>query len=158
MLRTTAKISLIEFFTCFTVRLYAVSTSHETIHGAYNLIHLSIVSISGNVLRVLDGNVVVVLDPTEKAREKDVLRMNRSREKRFAFDYAFGPNISSTRVYENTTKFLIEGVINGFNATVFAYGATGAGELWRKKSNSRLQTFPHWYLTSPFLCPHVCMI
>jgi len=28
-------------------------------------------------------------------------------------------------VYEKTCKFLIPGVINGFNATVFAYGATG---------------------------------
>ena len=28
-------------------------------------------------------------------------------------------------VFEKTTKFLIKNVINGFNATVFAYGATG---------------------------------
>ena len=28
-------------------------------------------------------------------------------------------------VYEKTTKFLIPNVVNGYNATVFAYGATG---------------------------------
>jgi len=28
-------------------------------------------------------------------------------------------------VYERTCKILIPGVINGYNATVFAYGATG---------------------------------
>ena len=84
---------------------------------------------TNNVLRVLDNNVVVVLDPTEKRREKDILRMNRSREKHFAFDYAFGPNITTEKVYQKTTKLLIEGVINGFNATVFAYGATGAGKV-----------------------------
>jgi kinesin family protein 18/19 len=33
-------------------------------------------------------------------------------------------------VYENTTLFLIEGVIGGYNATVFAYGATGAGKTY----------------------------
>jgi len=33
-------------------------------------------------------------------------------------------------VYEHTTKFLLEGVANGFNATVFAYGATGAGKTY----------------------------
>lgn len=27
-----------------------------------------------------------------------------------------------------TTQFLVEGVLNGFNSTVFAYGATGAGK------------------------------
>ena len=43
---------------------------------------------TGNVLKVLDRNIVVVLDPTEKAREKDILRAHRSREKQFAFDYS----------------------------------------------------------------------
>ena len=31
-------------------------------------------------------------------------------------------------VFKNTTKFLCEGVLNGFNSTVFAYGNTGAGK------------------------------
>lgn len=31
-------------------------------------------------------------------------------------------------VYQATTKSLIEGVISGYNATVFAYGPTGEGE------------------------------
>jgi kinesin family protein 18/19 len=33
-------------------------------------------------------------------------------------------------VFENTTKPLISGVTNGYNATVFAYGATGAGKTY----------------------------
>lgn len=34
-------------------------------------------------------------------------------------------------VYEATTKSLIEGVISGYNATVFAYGPTGMESgLW----------------------------
>ena len=31
-------------------------------------------------------------------------------------------------MFELTTQFLVEGVLNGFNSTVFAYGATGAGK------------------------------
>jgi kinesin family protein 18/19 len=31
-------------------------------------------------------------------------------------------------VYQATTKSLIEGVISGYNATVFAYGPTGEGK------------------------------
>jgi len=36
--------------------------------------------------------------------------------------------LSQHNVFNNTTKFLLEGVVNGYNATVFAYGATGAGK------------------------------
>ncbi|KAL3669876.1 hypothetical protein V7S43_005253 [Phytophthora oleae] len=52
----------------------------------------------------------------------------RSREKRYAFDYVFTPQDGQQKVYQHTTKFLIHGVLNGFNATVFAYGCTGAGK------------------------------
>lgn len=31
-------------------------------------------------------------------------------------------------IFEKTTQNLIDGIIYGFNATVFAYGATGAGK------------------------------
>lgn len=31
-------------------------------------------------------------------------------------------------VYNGTTKNLVQDVLNGYNATVFAYGATGAGK------------------------------
>ncbi|POM80475.1 Kinesin-like protein [Phytophthora palmivora] len=54
----------------------------------------------------------------------------RYREKRYAFDYVFNPQDGQQKVYQNTTKFLIHGVLNGFNATVFAYGCTGAGKTY----------------------------
>lgn len=31
-------------------------------------------------------------------------------------------------MFEGTTKHLIDGVLEGMNATTFAYGATGAGK------------------------------
>jgi kinesin family protein 18/19 len=83
-----------------------------------------------SILEVMDGKVVVVKDPKEKENASDILRQNRSREKRYAFDYAFGPGSSSETVFRNTTEFLIDGVLSGFNATVFAYGATGAGKTF----------------------------
>ncbi|KAF4149953.1 Kinesin motor domain [Phytophthora infestans] len=54
----------------------------------------------------------------------------RRREKRYAFDYVFSANDGQQKVYQQTTKFLIHGVLNGFNATVFAYGCTGAGKTF----------------------------
>lgn len=38
------------------------------------------------------------------------------------------PSSLQEMVYQATTKSLIEGVISGYNATVFAYGPTGEGE------------------------------
>jgi kinesin family protein 18/19 len=83
--------------------------------------------IKKSCVRVLETNVVVIMDP---ALEKpDVLRVNRTREKQYAFDYVFDPASSQETVYNKTTKFLIHGVLDGFNATVFAYGQTGSGKV-----------------------------
>jgi len=79
-------------------------------------------------LKVIDGKCVLLLDPANQFDANDVFRNNRNKEKQYAFDYAFGQEVDTVTVFENTTKFLIPGVLNGFNATVFAYGATGAGK------------------------------
>ncbi|XP_050391529.1 kinesin-like protein KIF19 isoform X3 [Patella vulgata] len=74
----------------------------------------------------VENNMVVLLDPTED--HDDILRANRSREKQFVFDCTFDGSANQEDVYEATTKELIPNVITGYNATVFAYGATGAGK------------------------------
>ena len=79
-------------------------------------------------VRVLDSKVVVILDPA--TQKPDVLRVNRTREKQYAFDYVFEPSSSQDATYHHTTKFLIHGVLDGFNATVFAYGQTGSGKTF----------------------------
>jgi kinesin family protein 18/19 len=75
-----------------------------------------------NIIRVINGKVVVVMDPTQD--KLDVLRVNRSKEKQYAFDLVFDVNSSQEEVYYKSTKFLIHGVLDGYNATVFAYGQT----------------------------------
>ncbi len=80
--------------------------------------------IKKSCVRVLDSKVVVIMDPNE-GDKVDVLRVNRTREKQYAFDYVFDASSSQESVYNHTSKFLIHGVLDGFNATVFAYGNTG---------------------------------
>lgn len=46
----------------------------------------------------------------------------------FSFLVAFSEKATQVDVFEKTTKTLVDSVIKGFNATVFAYGATGAGK------------------------------
>ena len=47
------------------------------------------------ILRVLDRKVVVVMDPGITAAD-DYLRLNKSKEKRYAFDYVFDENCGQT--------------------------------------------------------------
>ena len=55
---------------------------------------------------------------------------NQIKEQQFFFDHVFGKNTSQQEIYTKTTKPLLEGIIEGFNATVFAYGATGSGKTY----------------------------
>ncbi|XP_062936439.1 kinesin-like protein KIF19 [Cynocephalus volans] len=76
----------------------------------------------------VDEQMVVLMDPTEDP--DDILRAHRSREKSYLFDVAFDFTATQEMVYQATTKTLIEGVISGYNATVFAYGPTGCGKTY----------------------------
>uniref|UniRef100_A0A8C6Q6Z3 Kinesin-like protein n=1 Tax=Nothobranchius furzeri TaxID=105023 RepID=A0A8C6Q6Z3_NOTFU len=76
----------------------------------------------------VDDQMVVLMDPMEDP--DDILRAHRSREKTYLFDVAFDFSASQEEVYRATTKGLIEGLISGYNATVFAYGPTGCGKTY----------------------------
>lgn len=62
---------------------------------------------------LLPHQVVVILDPNKVNEEKDVLRAKRSREKQYAFDYVFEETDGQAIVYQRTTNFLIQGVLDG---------------------------------------------
>ena len=52
----------------------------------------------------------------------------RNKDVRYAFDRVFDSTASQTDVFEETCKPLLDGILNGYNASVFAYGATGCGK------------------------------
>jgi len=74
-----------------------------------------------------------VFDPPE---EHNVQRFSKSfapqgkraKDQTFAFDRVFDENTTQADVYEATTRSLLDSVLDGYNATVFAYGATGCGK------------------------------
>ena len=45
----------------------------------------------------------------------------------FAFDKVFGMESDQKSVFEETAVPLVRDVLNGYNATIFAYGQTGTG-------------------------------
>lgn len=52
----------------------------------------------------------------------------RSKDQTYGFDKVFDENVTQGDVYEATTRTLLDSVLDGYNATVFAYGATGCGK------------------------------
>lgn len=72
---------------------------------------------SNKILKIIDN--IVVYDPPKKAESKQ-----------YAFDRVFREDSTQLQVFEQTTKPLISHVLNGYNATVFAYGATGCGKTY----------------------------
>jgi len=79
------------------------------------------------VIKITGSQTVVLEDPHTTAAD-DYLRINKSKERQYNFDQAFDQTAHNREVYERTTRFLIGSVLQGFNATVFAYGATSAGK------------------------------
>ncbi|OMJ15083.1 Kinesin-like protein 5 [Smittium culicis] len=49
---------------------------------------------------------------------------------RFVFDQVYGEDSTQQEVYQGTAQSLIYSVMEGYNATVFAYGATGCGKTY----------------------------
>ncbi|KAI1338741.1 kinesin motor domain-containing protein [Xylariaceae sp. FL0016] len=84
------------------------------------------------VIKVVDDRCLV-FDPPEdnpvhKFSRSVVPQGKKVKDQTFAFDRIFDDNTSQTEVYEATTKNLLDSVLDGYNATVFAYGATGCGK------------------------------
>ncbi|KAH8596661.1 kinesin motor domain-containing protein [Bisporella sp. PMI_857] len=85
------------------------------------------------VIKVIDDKCLV-FDPPE---DNPVTRFSRSvvsnmgkrvKDQTFGFDRVFDENTTQGDVYEATTRSLLDSVLDGYNATVFAYGATGCGK------------------------------
>ena len=77
----------------------------------------------------------MVLLASTKSKKVDHLRSHRNNERQYVFDVVFGPDSSQEDVYNSTTKHLVDNVMAGYNATVFAYGATGGGKTFTMVGN-----------------------
>ena len=48
----------------------------------------------------------------------------------FTFDRVFSSETSQTEVFEHAAKPVVQGVLDGYNGTIFAYGQTGSGKTY----------------------------
>ena len=61
----------------------------------------------------------------------------KQKEIEFEFDFIFSEEITQKEIYEYTTEKLINKVMEGFNATIFAFGATGSGKTYTMVGNNK---------------------
>ncbi|KAJ7047634.1 kinesin-like protein [Mycena alexandri] len=87
-----------------------------------------------DVVQIVDDRILT-FDPDEKDRSRAFMERGfmppgtkRYKDKRFMFDKVFDNEARQQDVYEATAGPLLQNLLDGFNATVFAYGATGCGK------------------------------
>ncbi|CUS24184.1 LAQU0S14e02102g1_1 [Lachancea quebecensis] len=81
-----------------------------------------------NPLSRISENVLNSITAPPSGHGPRSLNSRRSGEQKFVFDRVFDMHASQEEVYEATTRPLLDSVLDGFNSTVFAYGATGCGK------------------------------
>lgn len=81
-------------------------------------------------MQIVDDRILT-FDPDEKDRSKAFMERGfmppgtkRYKDKRFMFDRVFNNEAHQQDVYEATAQPLLQGLLNGYNATVFAYGVS----------------------------------
>jgi hypothetical protein len=70
----------------------------------------------------IDGNKAqcTILNPCDRSAPP----------KTFTFDGAYGPDSTNEQIYADVAFPLVDGVTEGYNGTVFAYGQTGCGKTY----------------------------
>lgn len=82
------------------------------------------------------GDKIVAI--TKAKKPGAVLKSEMGSVNEYQFDEAFDANVPQYEVYQRTAKRLIPSVLEGFNVTVFAYGATGAGKTHTMMGSERM--------------------
>lgn len=98
-----------------------------------------------NVIKIVDGQMLV-FDPEEESqpffyhgvqqRGRDLLR-RANKNMQFLFDKVFDFETCNKDVFKNSTYDLITSLMDGYNCSVFAYGATGAGKTHTMLGHNR---------------------
>lgn len=97
------------------------------------------------VIKVIDDKMLI-FDPKEEEspffyrgvaqKGRDLLK-KQNKELEFMFDRVFDDSCTNSEVFLGTTKEIIASLLDGYNCSVFAYGATGAGKTHTMLGNDQ---------------------
>nr|XP_034172678.1 kinesin-like protein KIF18A [Osmia lignaria] len=98
-----------------------------------------------SIIKLIDDKMLI-FDPKEEEnpffyhgvaqKGRDLLK-KQNKELEFIFDKVFDMSSNNTDVFEGSTKDLIISLLDGYNCSVFAYGATGAGKTHTMLGNNQ---------------------
>ena len=80
-------------------------------------------------VHVLDRNWLVLYDKAYSQQNNEWIRQ-RVKDKHYEFDVVLQESSNQIEVFLATCEFLIDGTLNGYNSSVFAYGPTGSGKSY----------------------------
>ena len=83
-------------------------------------------------------NRTSIIDIDQAARQVAIKSSggNNDQNKSFTFDAVYDENTQERIFYDESCFSLVENVLEGFNATIFAYGQTGCGKSWTMQGPS----------------------
>jgi hypothetical protein len=58
------------------------------------------------------------------------IRLGNKDDKSFTFDAVYNIDSKQEDIFESSVRFLVDGCLDGYNATVLAYGQTGSGKTY----------------------------
>lgn len=80
------------------------------------------------------GSNTFVRDPWFITNDKTIVHEEIGE---FKFDHVFASHCTNLEIYERTSKPMIDKLLMGFNATIFAYGMTGSGKTFTMSGNEQ---------------------
>ena len=91
-----------------------------------------------NTISIPEKDIIKLSMPTEYIPDDmsgiflagEQIKILKLKEITYEYDFVFGENSTQEEVYENTTASLINQVVEGYSATIMAYGATGSGKTY----------------------------
>ena len=95
-------------------------TVEEALHVAVRCRPLNQREISQNEAKIVQIN--------DKNGSISITNPSDNQPVQFTFDFAYDETCKQKDVYEKTAAPLVDNVLQGFNATIFAYGQTGTGK------------------------------
>ena len=85
-------------------------------------------------IKVISINSLIISTPIDYSFEKmdkiNYMKIVREKQSLYKYDIIFDEKSSQEKVYESTSYHLIPYILEGYNATIFAYGATGTGKTY----------------------------
>ena len=67
-------------------------------------------------------------------------RPDEKSEHEFSYDGVFGPEVHQSELFEFSARPVVEGVLKGYNGTIFAYGQTGSGKTFTMEGPDIMNT------------------